>query len=88
MPVSHKALIRQFFDLQNARWWNKLYDFYRDNFTEDSTIEIESFVDRGFYPKKIDGKAIVNLYPYGSHPVEGKLKEGDEIISVQEGERR
>jgi hypothetical protein len=88
MSTSHKALIRQYFELRNARRWNDLLDFIDRNFAEDFVIEIETFVDRGFSVKKADDKVVVDLYPFGQHPVEGKLKNGDEIIFVQEGERR
>lgn len=87
MTASHKPIVQAFIDLLNSLQWNQVGDFVKEHFTEDFAFVLETWIERGLSVHKVDGRAVVERYPFGGSPVEGKLLNGDEILSVREGGR-
>ncbi len=70
------------FDIFNRRSLDEIDQYI----AEDCVTVWEAYIARGVYPKAEDGKAVVETI-FEWVPGAGKLEVGDEILSIQEGDR-
>lgn len=82
MAKSNKQIVQELFDIFNRRSMDEI-----DQYVAEDCVNVwEAFITSGFWLKAEDGKAVVeDVAEWG--PSAGKLQPGDEILSIQEGDR-